>query len=297
MSAVETFPLSKINLHLRVGSPRADGFHPLRSWMVTTDLHDSIQFRPFSGAGVFIECENPSVPRDQTNLIARAASALLERIAPAERFGLHVRLSKDIPAGAGLGGGSSNAASTLRVVNQLLGDRFAESDLLAIAATLGSDVPFFLGSASAIATGRGEVLEPVPVPAARVAMLILPPFGISTAQAYRMLDQIRPSADERTTDAFDAPHWATLPARQLLEKLANDLEIAAFTIEPRLGQLRSALERNLGRPVRMSGSGSTLFTLYDTAEEMPSLDPLRSTFRVEARQAQLGVRRVDPPRG
>lgn len=256
---------SKINLHLRVGSPRADGFHPLCSWMVTTSLCDRIEIRQ-AGSGIRLTFDDPSIPTDASNLIVRAAQLLLDRLPSEKRIGLEIDLAKRIPAGAGLGGGSGNAATTLAALNSLLGNPFAADQLATFAAQLGSDVPFFLGSPSAIATGRGESLEPVAGPAARFAILILPPFPISTAAAYRVLDQLRPTEAPGTLDPFDPRQWASLPARELLQRLRNDLEIAAFAIEPRLGSLRAAIEQHLGRAVRMSGSGSTLFTLFDTAE-------------------------------
>lgn len=282
--------LSKINLHLRIGSPGADGFHPLRSWMITTDLYDWIEFTGVPEPGIRLDCSDVSIPTDGSNLIIRAATEILNRVEPAERIQLHIQLAKSIPAGAGLGGGSGNAATTLRVVNQMLGNRFSESTLAKMALSLGSDVPFFLGKPSAIATGRGETLQPAPLPKARFAILILPPFPIPTAHAYRVLDQLRPVADEGTLDEFDFVHWARQPAMKLLDKLENDLELAAFAIEPRLGELRLRIESSLERIVRMSGSGSTLFTLFDTLDDAAeAAQAVAEQFKLRVEAVELGV--------
>lgn len=278
---------SKINLHLRVGAPTADGFHPLRSWMVATSLCDQITIRRSSG-GVSLTCDDPTIPTDGTNLVVRAADAVLGRVKPALRTGLTIDLSKRIPAGAGLGGGSGNAAVTLRAVNRLLGGPLDESTLFSIAATLGSDVPFFLGDPSAIATGRGEQLSAAPIPRANHAVLILPPFPIATAKAYRTLDERRPTAEPDLLDAFDVATWANLSAVPLLTKLKNDLEQAAFAIEPRLDVLRLELESRLGRIVRMSGSGSTLFTLFDSAAEADAAAKQIRSWETTATVVELG---------
>lgn len=296
MDRIAVASLSKINLHLRIGAPRADGFHPLRSWMVTTDLYDWIEFRKTSGSEIRLTCSDPAIPTDGTNLIVRAAKALLDRLPPSERFGLDITLAKSIPAGAGLGGGSGNAATTLRVLNELAGRPLPVDQLANVSATLGSDVPFFLGSASAVATGRGEHLQPVPPPDARFAILILPPFPIPTGQAYRVLDERRPVEPPGTLDAFDAEAWSHLSSDRLLEKLQNDLELAAFVIEPRLGELRTKIESHLGRIVRMSGSGSTLFTLFDTIDDAArATRSVRAAFEVRVEPVELAVTEVTHP--
>jgi 4-diphosphocytidyl-2-C-methyl-D-erythritol kinase len=290
MDRLAVASLSKINLHLRVGAPRADGFHPLRSWMVTTDLYDWIEFRRVVEPGIRLTCNDPSIPVDGSNLIVRAADAILDRLVPAERFGLDISLTKSIPAGAGLGGGSGNAATALRAVNDLAGKPCSDADLSALAAQLGSDVPFFLGPPSAVATGRGEHLEPVPLPDPRFAILILPAYPISTARAYRVLDELRPVEPAGTLDPFDADAWSHLGSERLLSRLRNDLEAPAFVIEPRLGELRSAIEAHLERTVRMSGSGSTLFTLFDTMQDAArATRSVRATFALRVEPVELGV--------
>lgn len=281
---------SKINLHLRVGAAREDGFHLLRSWMVTTSLCDTIRYERVEASRLALACDDPAIPTDERNLVLRAAKALLDRLGPSPRFGFEIHLAKRIPAGAGLGGGSGDAATTLRALNLLLDRPLSDCDISELAKTLGSDVPFFLGSPSAIATGRGEELQPTSPPRARWALLILPPYPIPTARAYQLLDQLRPQPDPSTLDPFDAPAWASLGARDLMAHLVNDLEPAAFAIEPRLAVLHSQVSACLERTVRMSGSGSTLFTLFDTPAERDAAGiAISNSLRVRVEPVELGI--------
>jgi 4-diphosphocytidyl-2-C-methyl-D-erythritol kinase len=249
---------AKINLHLRVGRPRADGFHPLLTWMVTVGLSDVLTIAP-STAGLTFACDDPSLPIDGRNLVVKATTLLAARLNRAPDVSVH--LAKRIPAGGGLGGGSSDAAHALLAVAQLWG--VDDLPLLAeVAAAVGSDVPFFLFGPSSICRGRGELVLPVAAPAvARHALLVLPGIEMPTVAVYRRFDEMGLGSD--TTGDVGEGRWTFLPAIDLMPHLINDLEPPAFALRPELGQLRSQLEADLARPVRMSGSGSTLFTLYD----------------------------------
>lgn len=254
---------AKINLHLRVGPPRADGFHPLLSWMCTIGLFDTLVLDPSDVAQVSLTCDRPWVPCDQTNLVHRAAALLREHAAAQGRnVGLRVGLEKRIPVGAGLGGGSSDAARMLLGLNQFWGLGLSGDQLAPMAAALGSDVPFFLNGQSALCSGRGEVVQPVAAPKPHWAVLLLPPFGVSTPQAYQRFDQLCPSGC--ALDRPDIEQWVHLSADSLLDVLVNDLEAAAFSLVPELARLRDSAQGALSRIVRMSGSGSSLFTLFDS---------------------------------
>jgi 4-diphosphocytidyl-2-C-methyl-D-erythritol kinase len=258
---------AKLNLHLRVGPRRQDGFHPLLTWMCTVALFDSMTIDRRAEPGLELSCDRPELPCDASNLVWRAWNALSDagasRTQPEQLVGLTVHLEKRIPMGAGLGGGSSDAAGLLRAVNRLGRLGYSVQDLASIGARLGSDVPFFLHGPSGICRGRGEQVDPAPVPAARWAVVVLPPFGLSTAAVYRQFDEMMLGNLKAVENAPDWHDWAPLPAEQLLPRLVNDLEPPAFALQPQLPRLRHRLERLLRRPVRMSGSGSSLFTLYD----------------------------------
>jgi 4-diphosphocytidyl-2C-methyl-D-erythritol kinase len=180
---------------------------------------------------------------------------------------LLVRLTKRIPTGAGLGGGSSDGARALQAVNRLWRTDRPADELSAFAARFGSDLPFFLFGPSSVCTGRGEVVRPIAPPRPRWAVLVLPPVHMPTPDVYRRFDELGLGRAQDVAGEPGWAEWAQLDAARLLPRLVNDLEPAAFSLRPDLGELRQAIERTLGRPVRMSGSGSSLFTLYDTAEE------------------------------
>ena len=250
---------AKINLFLRVGPKRPDGFHGLISWFCVVGLADELTFAPHDGTDVSLSCNMPSVPCDATNLILRAASALrpYASLSP----GIHIHLHKRIPMGGGLGGGSSNAAATLSVLSRLWRCDVSDAKLREIGATLGSDVPFFLQPPSAICRGRGELISPISAPSPRAVLLLLPDIVMPTPAVFRQFDEMKLGTDLGAVEA-DLPS-PQLSTEALLASLANDLEAPAFAISPALGRLRSDVEACLGRPVRMSGSGSTLFTIYD----------------------------------
>lgn len=269
---------AKINLHLRVGSRRQDGFHPLLSWMVTVKLFDTLELERARDPGIALRIDSTApvaVPNDRRNLVIRSAEEFSRALsvttqegsAAAGVTGLSITLHKRIPVGAGLGGGSSDAARTLLALNRLWDAGWSLPDLATLSATLGSDLAFFFFGPSSICAGRGEIVRPVSVPKPRAALMIFPDFGISTAQAYERFDAAGHAFDEAIDRPPDISAWAQLPAEELLEYLVNDLEPAAFAIQPLLQAMRRELQKRIGRKVRMSGSGSTLFTLYDEVEE------------------------------
>lgn len=263
---------AKINVHLRVGPPRADGFHPLVSWMCTVGLFDTLTVDRAPDSGVRLSCDVPGLACDQSNLIVKAAGAMAQALAvdrkvAAGESGLSIALQKRIPMGAGLGGGSSDGARVLLGLNRLWAAGWSRARLGAVAASLGSDLPFFLHGSSAVCRGRGERVEVVSPPQARFALLVLPGTHLATAEVYRRFDQMR-LGDPAALDNEPAWRaWTRLSASELLSLLVNDLEPAAFALAPQLGALRAGLEQTLGRAVRMSGSGSSLFTLYDGEQE------------------------------
>ena len=271
---------AKINLHLRVFPKAADGFHPIRSWFRTVDLFDELTFEltdepgRCAGGRMSLWCDAAGVATDESNLICRAWASVAD--APRVR----ATLAKHIPLGGGLGGGSSDAAATLLAADHFTrfkkawrnaGERFEANATRA--ATLGSDVPFFLTAASlvlddAICEGRGEQVTPFHAPRRHAALLLLTGIECPTPAVYRRLDELPPPEEDGWPD-FAAS--SALPAAELLPLLRNDLEPAAFDLRPELGKLRDAAEARLGRPVRMTGSGGTLFTLYDDAAEVGAM--------------------------
>ena len=262
---------AKINLHLRVGPRRTDGFHPLLSWMTTVALFDTmtLQQRPAGQAGdgtVALTCDMPTLACDERNLVVRVARGWTEH-ARVSAGSLSIQLEKRIPVGAGLGGGSSDGARVLLGLNQLWKTGRAANDLSAFAALFGSDLPFFFHGPSSVCRGRGEIVTPVPRPQACWALLLLPKLAMPTADVYRRFDEL--GLGRQRDIELEPPWqaWAQLPSEILLPRLVNDLERPAFEIAPALAELRERIEKMLSRPVRMSGSGCSLFTLFDSRDQ------------------------------
>ena len=430
---------AKINLHLRVGKRRGDGFHPLLTWMCTVGLFDILTLEathpspaaaahtpPAPGPGVGspaagragepvgapvdlrFDCDQPGLPRDEGNLVVRIAKAFAAEVsapppsgggrsseagalgsrargvggggaagsagaAPGKASGIcdatrsesvgfvtsgtareagaareaerpvgegdgipslpggqhsqdreagtpappavlarlgtatpaihfkravGITLEKHIPVGAGLGGGSSDAATTLVGLDRLWEAGRAADQLSGFAARFGSDVPFFVaaaarGTTSAACEGRGEIVRPVPRPAPRWALLVLPPFPLATRDVYARFDEMGLGSDRHVEEEPDWQAWAKGGATELLARLVNDLEPAAFSLSPRLAEMRRQLEDFVRRPVRMSGSGSSLFTLYDAGEEREArgcVEKLDGIDSVRVRQVEVAPR-------
>jgi 4-diphosphocytidyl-2-C-methyl-D-erythritol kinase len=248
---------AKINLHLRVGPPRDNGFHPLMSWMCTVGLCDELEFE--LSDRIELSCDDPKIPNDERNLVVKAA----QRLRPNASAGATIQLKKRIPAGGGLGGGSSDAVAALVALNKLWELNWPVEKLAPIAAKLGSDVSFFIYPPSAICSGVGEIVMPIVPPGVRWAVLILPPFGMETVKVYQQFDRMGLGKERDIAAQPDWQSWGKLRAAELLPLLVNDLAVPAFEMSRELRDLRDDCQRRLARPVCLSGSGSTLFTLYD----------------------------------
>jgi 4-diphosphocytidyl-2-C-methyl-D-erythritol kinase len=258
---------AKINWALRVLGRRGDGYHDLETLFQTVSLHDVLTFTP--SRETTLVCDDPSIPVDDSNLILRAARALG---APP----VAIELQKRIPAGGGLGGGSSNAATTLRALNELFDLGFGDFDLAEIALTLGSDVPFFLVGGTAYATGRGEELAAMR-PAPRVPLLLLfPEERMLTPEAFRMLRRFSPP--------LGMERYEEILAAGLLRdaaELTNDFEAPVFAKLLFLHELRVRLLEAGAAWARMSGSGSTIVGAFRDAAGRDAAKAAFSDVRCE----------------
>jgi 4-diphosphocytidyl-2-C-methyl-D-erythritol kinase len=245
---------AKVNLGLEILARRPDGFHEIRTVLQTIDLADDISIWP-RARGIRLECVPPTVPADQSNLILRAASLLQRRFPGAG--GARVLLTKRIPVGAGLGGGSSDAAAALVGLRRLwrLPVRFDE--LHSLAAELGSDVPFFLRGGTALATGRGEILQRQPGLGSVYFVLAVPGIPVSTAWAYCAV-RIELTAQSNCITML----LSALPPRnigKIARSLSNDLEKAVFPAHSLLPNIKRLLVAEGSIGALMSGSGSSVF--------------------------------------
>jgi 4-diphosphocytidyl-2-C-methyl-D-erythritol kinase len=255
---------AKLNLFLRVLAREADGFHGLETLFCLVSLADTLRAERREGSGITIDVEGADVGPAERNLAVRATELVLE--ATGRRFGVHLTLTKRIAVRAGLGGGSSDAAAALHAVNRLANGAVPRHELLQFAARLGSDVPFFVsGAPLALGWGHGERLLHLPPLPAAPALLVTPPVGIGTAEAYGWVDAARQSAGRRGAVALDLDalsRWGDIGRMS-----GNDFESPVFEHLP---GIRAAFEALAGtRPLvcRMSGSGSTLFAVYRSARD------------------------------
>jgi len=251
---------AKINLTLQVGPRREDGFHEIDSVVAKVTLYDDLTLGPRSDGRIALACSGADCGDDEANLALRAARALADG---REVGGADIELLKRIPPGAGLGGGSSDAAAVLRGLCRLWGLDVGEAALAAVGASLGSDVPLFFGPATVRVTGRGEHVAPARVHPFH-ALLFVPGVHCATGRVYQAYDDAgggeqapRQPAEMSMTAAPSA--WRGL--------LRNDLGEAAERLEPALGRLRRSIAERTGLPVSITGSGSAMFVLCDSADE------------------------------
>ncbi len=259
---------AKLNLSLRVISRREDGFHEISSLMQPLTLSDLITITIDDGAGITITCDDPDIPIDGRNLVHKAARAYLD-VAGIERK-IHIHIEKNIPVAAGLGGGSSDGASTLMGLNEALGGLLGRAKLFEIAADLGSDLPFFLMQSAAVASGRGELLRAVKLPEYSY-ILINPGFGVSAGWAYSNLTLTETPHNIKIKDYEESAERLCYIGGLLLERpsnvldlLENDLALAVVAEHPEIAELLLALRKSGADGVLMSGSGPTVFGLYLT---------------------------------
>jgi 4-diphosphocytidyl-2-C-methyl-D-erythritol kinase len=245
---------AKVNLVLHVGRPRPDGLHPICSIFASVDLADDVGVRANGGAADNVDCEG--VPG--ANLAAAALAAFRERVPSLPP--LDVRIEKRIPVAAGLGGGSADAAATLRAANRIAGDPLDAEALREIAATLGSDVPSQVEPGHALVAGAGEIVEPVGLPPL-AAVLVPQAKGLATAEVYTQLDRMEGWREQLDPDAVraildsDPSSWDAV--------LENDLQPAALALRPELASVIEALHAAGSLAARVSGSGPTCFGLFD----------------------------------
>ena len=269
----------KVNLLLNVLGRRADGFHELETVMQPIQIYDDLTFAR-SAAGIELTCSEASLPTDARNLVHRAATLFLQTAQIKEGARLH--LQKRVPLAAGLGGGSANAATTLVGLNELFGFPLAPERLSGLATSLGSDVPFFLQSKPALATGRGERIQSLDFfPALRGAafLLVHPGFGIASAWAYQQLQRFPEAVNGRSGRA----HHLISKLRKGDLKLSsaefyNSLESPALEKYPLLAIFQQFFRESGAAATLMSGSGSATFAL---AESLAAGEALLEKFKAK----------------
>jgi 4-diphosphocytidyl-2-C-methyl-D-erythritol kinase len=285
---------AKINLFLAVTGRRPDGFHELLSVAAPLVWGDTVSVEA-ADSSFSIECDDPDIPTDGDNLVMKAALAFAE--ATGWKGGARFTLQKRIPAGAGLGGGSSDATSALVALNALAGAPLDEAALARVAAKVGSDCALFLSKVPVVMRGRGERVEPLPrdiyrrIRGARV-LIFKPGFAVSTAWAYSKLAADSPRGYVRPAEAENRlAAWTAKPGAPAADLLFNSMEPAVFSKFAALPALIAQIRSRFGIAARMSGSGSACFALLnEKTEASPVVSAIRaawgpSAFIVETRLA------------
>jgi 4-diphosphocytidyl-2-C-methyl-D-erythritol kinase len=241
---------AKINLSLRVLGRRRDGFHEIETFIAPISLSDEIKIEQRSGKQeIAFRCDDPSVPKGEDNIVVRAANAFFEETKITS--GISIALKKTIPHGAGLGGGSSDAASTLLALNELFETNLPREALAEMAEMIGSDVPFFIFQSAAVCKGRGELVTPTRLREQLSVLLLKPGFGVPTQWAY-----------SRWRDSREIPGVSSGAQQFTQQSFVNDLERPVFEKFVFLAQLKIWLlkQPEVGAAL-MSGSGSTVFAV------------------------------------
>ena len=253
---------AKINLGLHIHKKREDGFHELETILQMVTWFDELQLEG-TCEKVELFCDTPEIPSDETNLVVKAAR-LLQKHFPGRCAGVNITLKKSIPSGAGLGGGSGNAAGVLLALNHLWDLKISRENLIALSGELGSDVPFFLISPCAIGTGKGEILEPIKNPINLYVLMIYPNLPLSTPWVYGNL-KLKLTKHKNNisilTNFLMRSDFAQLGAG-----LYNDLEPIVFKRYPEILEIKNELLRSGAGGALLSGSGSTVFGIFDNPD-------------------------------
>ncbi|MBX2865634.1 MAG: 4-(cytidine 5'-diphospho)-2-C-methyl-D-erythritol kinase [Leptolyngbyaceae cyanobacterium MAG.088] len=280
MTSYTLLSAAKINLYLEIIGHRPDGFHEMAMVMQSVDLCDRITLTSLPMATQRLQCDHPQVPTDSSNLALKAVNLLITQFPELANRGVEINIEKNIPVGAGLAGGSGNAAATLVGLNLLWKLGLTQIELEELSAQLGSDIPFCIRGGTAIATGRGEMLDPIPsLSGLYVVLAKYESVSVSTPWAYKTY---RANFSDRYADIADS---ATLEERQqrvhagpmvtaishkdtegIGHHLYNDLERVVLPAHKNVQQLRDRMASHGGLGTMMSGSGPTVFTLAATLE-------------------------------
>ena len=254
---------AKVNLGLHVHGKREDGFHELETIFQMVSLYDDVELELLS-SGIKLECDTPGIPTDDTNLVCKAA-LLLRKSYQVEGKGVSIRLKKKIPFGAGLGGGSGNAAGVLMGLNRLWDLNIEREKLFTLAAELGSDVPFFLTSPCALGKGRGERLKVLEPCSKFQVLLVFPGFPIATSWVYQNL---RLKLTKRPNNiSILRKNLSLSDITSLGSQLYNDLESVVIQKFPEVKVVKDELWAWGALGVLLSGSGSTVFGIFDDPEK------------------------------
>lgn len=294
-SAVTVFAPAKVNLILRVLDRRPDGFHNVWSLMQTVGLEDTVTIHLLpQHSEIRLQCDSNALSVDQTNLVYRAAAAVLAQ--SQRKIGLDIRLAKRIPMGAGLGGGSSDAAATILGVNHLLNLGWSTARMAEAGQALGSDVPFFFQAPTAVVAGRGEQVGAIHVTGSRWAVLVNPGFPVETKWAYHELSATRQGVTPLSERCIQLQSQGWLTWDDVISLAANDFEDPVFATHPVLRQIKADLLSRGAQLALLSGSGATVFGIFQEearARQAAAYFHGREELKIFVMQTSSGPLRVE----
>lgn len=252
---------AKINLSLDIVGKREDGYHLLEMVMQSLELHDEVTLTQID-EGISLTCNKKYVPEDQRNIAFKAAQMLMDE--KKIKKGIRIEITKNIPVAAGLGGGSSNAAAVLLGMNEIFGLAMSQKELMDMGLRLGADVPYFLVGGTALCKGVGEEVIPLKPFKDQIILLIKPSFGVSTKEAYGLfsIDKVKRHVD--TLELIDAMNHLDYQKMSYYQR--NLLENVVLRKYPILKNVKKTLKRYGASTTLMSGSGSTIFGIFENAK-------------------------------
>lgn len=254
---------AKINLTLDVIGKREDGYHELEMIMQSVNLHDTLSIKKIKTPIVRLDCNYPWLPTDERNIVYRAVKLFLERINSNQ--GIAIYINKKIPVGAGLGGGSADAAATLVGLNRLFGMKLSKKELMEMGLSLGADVPFCIMRGTALAKGVGEKLTPVPGIHNVPILIVKPPFSVSTARIYKGLELDKIGKRPDTSKMLEALRQRDL--NEMAMNMVNVLETVTIPLHQEVQEIKDDMIEQGAINSLMSGSGCAVFGVFNTYEK------------------------------
>ncbi len=248
---------AKVNLFLHVLGKRPDGYHDIATLLCCVGIYDTLHVNLGNGSSS-LTCTDPEIPCDEKNHALKASILFLKKLK--KNIGIKIHIEKNIPSGAGLGGGSSNAASVLSALNSCFGNPFSMEEMISMGLEIGADVPFFLFKKPAFATGIGDKLEEYPLKLPYKVLIVYPGFGVSTADVYKKLNL-------RLTNCKKKLKSLSLKREFDAQLLHNDLEHVTASMYPEIYKVKKAISKQGAAGVLMSGSGSSVFGLFPNIDK------------------------------
>ncbi len=278
MNTISATAPAKLNLTLEVLGQRPDGYHEIRSVFLAVSLADELRFAPRGDGRIVLDCNDPHLPVDEHNLVVKAALLLRTTSGLPAATGASITVRKNIPVGAGLGGGSSDAAASLLALNRLWDAGASPDELARMGADVGSDVPFFILARSALVSGRGELIAPAAFPRPYHFVLVYPGFPVSTAWAYRAL-RLELTKRPEYSKMLLSRCLAGAPPDEIAGLLHNDFEPTVAARHPNVARAKQDLLRAGACGALMSGSGSAVFGIFpDRVSSLGALEAVRPSW-------------------